>query len=36
MLGELMVIALICVLAYIYFRSAGKHLDKMNDNYWKK
>lgn len=36
MLGELIVIALICVLAYIYFRSAGKHLDKMNDNYWKK
>ncbi|MSS58097.1 DUF485 domain-containing protein [Erysipelotrichaceae bacterium Oil+RF-744-GAM-WT-6] len=36
MLGELIVIALVFVLAYIYSRSAGKHLDKMNDNYRKK
>ncbi len=36
MLGEIVIIILICVLAFIYFRSAGKHLDRMNDNYKKK
>lgn len=26
-------IIVICVAAFIYFRSAGKHLDRMSNNY---